>query len=449
MLASYIGEDDMKKSLNEYLNKFQYNNAETSDLWKCLTNVTGIDVELLMKNWIDTPGYPCVKIMWEKDHLYISQSRFFQQTDKKNFKHIVDNWVIPIEYTIKLDGVQTEHKFILDEMETDIQIDPSLLQNGWVKFNSNAVGFYRVYYDEPIRQELIKAISNNELNTIDVLRFLNDSFAFTLKGKYTFKQYFELISTIFDVYYEYDVKQLMEVYIIINEITSNIIYLMILTNEIFSQFMPFMQFMQFYEFLLNKLNGGKIIAKQNLLVDLTVNMLIKLKNANVIQQANELFGDNIPAEVRVIVLSVAVKNHFETIRTRYANLESQEERLQYIVGMSRTENEDEINTLLSMTIDNSIRPCDAIIVFSTLSLTNVGRNTAWKFIKSNWNILKEKFGDTKDDLNKLVAKTIINFTDILDIESFIESKNIKLNMEIEKIHFNKEVLYRYKKENKI
>lgn len=45
MLHNYIGDDDFKKGLNQYLTKFSYKNAETEDLWASLEAASGKPIQ--------------------------------------------------------------------------------------------------------------------------------------------------------------------------------------------------------------------------------------------------------------------------------------------------------------------------------------------------------------------------------------------------------------------
>jgi len=41
MLFTYLGEETFQKGLQSYLRKFQYSNAETTDLWQALSEASG------------------------------------------------------------------------------------------------------------------------------------------------------------------------------------------------------------------------------------------------------------------------------------------------------------------------------------------------------------------------------------------------------------------------
>lgn len=62
MLAAYLGIDNFQKGLNHYLNRHQYNNTLTKDLWAALSEISGQDVGTLMHSWTKVTGYPIVTV---------------------------------------------------------------------------------------------------------------------------------------------------------------------------------------------------------------------------------------------------------------------------------------------------------------------------------------------------------------------------------------------------
>jgi aminopeptidase N len=80
MIENYLGEENFKKGLNIYINRFQYKNAVTKDLWDTLSEASGRDVPTIMDNWIRKIGYPIISVeeTQETGKYKISQKRFLQ-----------------------------------------------------------------------------------------------------------------------------------------------------------------------------------------------------------------------------------------------------------------------------------------------------------------------------------------------------------------------------------
>ncbi|WP_054846169.1 M1 family metallopeptidase [Sulfuracidifex tepidarius] len=58
MIESYVGEENFRKGVSEYLKKFSFSNAEASDLWTSISNVSGEDVNSIMEEWIMNEATP-------------------------------------------------------------------------------------------------------------------------------------------------------------------------------------------------------------------------------------------------------------------------------------------------------------------------------------------------------------------------------------------------------
>jgi len=49
MLFDYLGEPSFQKGAHIYLDRFKYSNATTEDLWKCMSEASGVVSNLLVK----------------------------------------------------------------------------------------------------------------------------------------------------------------------------------------------------------------------------------------------------------------------------------------------------------------------------------------------------------------------------------------------------------------
>ena len=92
MLCYYLGEETFQKGLRIYLNRFQYNNAVTVDLWDALSEASGQvlsirfspftiqDIATMMSTWTKQMGFPLVSVSQRtegnKRILKLKQQRF-------------------------------------------------------------------------------------------------------------------------------------------------------------------------------------------------------------------------------------------------------------------------------------------------------------------------------------------------------------------------------------
>jgi aminopeptidase N len=62
MLRNYIGQDKFVNGLRNYLKKYQYKNACTSDLWNELERAADKPIKQLMYDWTKRAGYPLIEV---------------------------------------------------------------------------------------------------------------------------------------------------------------------------------------------------------------------------------------------------------------------------------------------------------------------------------------------------------------------------------------------------
>jgi puromycin-sensitive aminopeptidase len=63
MLHNYIGDDNFRVGLHNYLDKYKYKNTFTNDLWQSLSDVSGKDIQRVMETWTKQTGYPYLNVI--------------------------------------------------------------------------------------------------------------------------------------------------------------------------------------------------------------------------------------------------------------------------------------------------------------------------------------------------------------------------------------------------
>ena len=81
MLSHMIGQDTFIQGVSQYLTKHLYGNTITEDLWKSMSNVSGVNVSSIMSDWIQQQGFPLLTVTEGQDSIHIRQSRFFETGD--------------------------------------------------------------------------------------------------------------------------------------------------------------------------------------------------------------------------------------------------------------------------------------------------------------------------------------------------------------------------------
>jgi aminopeptidase N len=68
MIRNYIGENNFRKSLKIYLEKYQNRSAETLDLLKVIEEVSGREMASFFDQWIYKQGHPTLEIEYSLEN---------------------------------------------------------------------------------------------------------------------------------------------------------------------------------------------------------------------------------------------------------------------------------------------------------------------------------------------------------------------------------------------
>ncbi|KAF8633724.1 hypothetical protein AX17_004382 [Amanita inopinata Kibby_2008] len=181
MLANYVGEEQFLKGVSLYLKRHLYGNSVTNDLWKGISEATGLDIVNLMDNWISKIGFPVLTVTENANGIHVRQDRFLE-TGRAEGKDNETLWNVPLSLlTVGEDGKATINKsIILKDREMTIPLDISKP----FKLNAGTSGVYRVLYTperlEKIAHEAAKDDSCFSFN--DRLGLVHDAMALSKAG---------------------------------------------------------------------------------------------------------------------------------------------------------------------------------------------------------------------------------------------------------------------------
>lgn len=156
MLFEFLGEKNFFAGLKKYIEKYAWSNAVSSDLWKCLEEVSGEDVGRLMSCWTTKSGFPIVEVQETDSHLVLRQKKYGSEDSSRS-----ELFSIPI--TIKTTEGLT--KFILTEQEKAVDIP-----NGSYIINPGHTGYYLTKYPPDRYSKIAEA----DISTVDRIGILVD-----------------------------------------------------------------------------------------------------------------------------------------------------------------------------------------------------------------------------------------------------------------------------------
>lgn len=182
MIETYMGEENFRKGIVSYLNKFKYSNAEGKDLWKSLEEESGMEVSRIMEAWIRKEGYPLVQAQLSGNKIILKQGRFYG-AGKIDFENI---WPVPMVIKRK-NGYES---ILLEKGEMEIDAKDI------VSFNGNSAGFYRVLLSKELSDHMVA--NSKMMNEFEAYNLLSDNFAMFSAGHIDFGQYDERMRALWD-----------------------------------------------------------------------------------------------------------------------------------------------------------------------------------------------------------------------------------------------------------
>ncbi len=179
MVNNFVGSDIFVKGLNQYLSKYKYKNASTSDLWDELDYVSNKNVKDLMQVWTKEAGYPLVYVNKRIDQsghtiLELKQEKYLRisSMDDETLK-----WNIPISILTKSSHPNIHSTIFMTEKAIEVDIG-CLNQSDWIKLNQNNVDFFRVKYSQQLFESILDGLNDpiRFASSMDRNQLLNDAF---------------------------------------------------------------------------------------------------------------------------------------------------------------------------------------------------------------------------------------------------------------------------------
>jgi aminopeptidase N len=182
MLESFLGEDVFRDGIRRYIAAHQYSNSTTADLWNALSEASKKPVGEIAAGWTQQPGVPVVKVKREAD----GKVRLTQERFTVNFRNAPPlEWKIPLTYSVIGEAPAT---LLMNSKTAILENIPS---DRALKLNVKGAGNYRVEYDAPSWNLLVKALP--KLGVEDRVNLLSDAWALVQADRAPVSLYFELV----------------------------------------------------------------------------------------------------------------------------------------------------------------------------------------------------------------------------------------------------------------
>ena len=190
-IEGYIGAENFKKGLQDYLKTYEYDTAASQNLWEAFEQASEQPIGQMMKGWIEQAGFPMITVKKKGNRLQLTQQRFsYLPADSDQ------NWQVPMTIRLFSGAAETEQRtFLMNSAHHEIELPE---QTDAYKLNDQQTGFYIVYYrDADNLAALGQRVADQSLAPEDRWGLQNDLFSLCKRGEVSFTEYLDFL-----VYYQ-------------------------------------------------------------------------------------------------------------------------------------------------------------------------------------------------------------------------------------------------------
>ncbi|MGV8142639.1 MAG: M1 family metallopeptidase [Candidatus Pacearchaeota archaeon] len=412
MLESYVGEENFRIGVSNYLKKNEYGSAESSDLWETVSEATqDKTIKDLMKYWISEPGYPMVSIKKKKESIEVTQERCNKKTNQV--------WPIPLSIISE----EICYNKLLNKKTEIYKINASKL-----KVNHEQYGFYRTRYDSILMEQLGSLIQNKSLGVADRWGVHNDLWALCSIGEEKLVNYLKFI----------DNYQNEENLIILSDMASSL-------KKLDRLFIEEKNWPKIKESILKKITPiyKKILSKlgwtpeekepmsSTLLRSLAIGFCGFAEDKETIVEAKARYARsvvpiNTADAIYYIVAKTGDDGVFNKMLAQYKKEEDLERKMKLLVALYLFKQPELIKKALDFCIGKEVRTQDLRYVFSNIIANPHISKTIKNWFFSNWENIK-KYQDThyifEDMLNGLILSQR-DSKESLEINNFLKKNKV-------------------------
>ncbi len=394
MIESYIGSDDFRKGLMNYLIQYKFSNATGKDLWSSLEKASGKPIETIMSKWIGKPGYPFMTITMEKGKLMLKQEKFLLSGDSEK-----DVWPIPV--TLKLNG--ESKTLLLDKEEEAIDIKGAES----FKLNIDQTGFYRVYY-----KGLYDKVWKSKLSAFDRWGMVSDALAFLMAKKITFSEYLKIIER---YYNEQD-------YLPVLEVSDQLAFLYSIIPSRISEISK-----KFHKSQL-KILQVKTDENSSMLRGIMAGRLAMIDDGFA-KELGSSFKDyeKVRPDMKdaVAIAYARAYNDFEGIVKKYRGFVSDEDRIRMLSSLMSFKEKPLVALSLGFALSGEVKRQDVRTLILMATRNPDARDVVWMWLKVNIETLRKLYEGTGTLSRVLLAIIpILGIGRVKEVEKFFEENRI-------------------------
>jgi puromycin-sensitive aminopeptidase len=389
MLEQYLGAEAFRDGIRLYLQRHQYDNAETTDLWDALESSTKQPVRALMDTWIFQPGYPLISVTREDRSLVLRQQIFRYIQDGAERER---NWHVPIFLRVGTSNGIESRTLLLTENQRRIEFTADI---HWAVVNAGGHGFYRARYSPELGGALRSQL-RTVLTPVERFGLVNDAWATTLGGMTALTEYLDLIELLRD---EDDLNVWTTVIGSCHQLAR------IVEDD---QRAALEQRLRALFGAAVERSGwtvkpGESELASQLRGDLIGALGTVANESRTQERARELFTayekNSAAADRNLVPALVAIVAHsggaadYEKFSAKFKTAQTPQEETRYLFALGNFRDRQLIERTLRLTINGEVRTQNAPYLLRGMLLNRDGRAMAWSFMKAHWEELLRQYPD--------------------------------------------------------
>jgi puromycin-sensitive aminopeptidase len=395
MLEQHIGPDTFREGVRLYLRWYEYENAETTDLWKALGEASGQPIPEVMDGWVFHPGYPLVGVRTEGARLVLSQRRFtyLREPATLGAGHGADEpaqlWRVPVTVRASVAGKTVEQKVLMAASAHEVTL-PGVPD--WVVVNAGGHGFYRVGYAPPLLERLTADLEG--LAPIERFGLVSDAFALTQAGDLDAPAFLELTARFRDETDRNVWAVVVAAFTYVNRVIDDE------ARESLEAFVrdrvgPAARRLGWEprpgeDDLTRQLRGDLLRALGVLGDDPEIQAQAQALYARARTDERAVDPNVLPALIAILARAGGEAEYAE-FRDRFRHARSPQEEQRYLYALAAFRQPELIAQTLQHTLDGEIRSQDAPFVVRAILASVWGRGLAWEFVKAHWETMRRLY----------------------------------------------------------
>lgn len=414
MLEHYIGENNMKLCLQNYIKTNAYKNATGDDLWDSIDSTLNQNIRKIMIAWIKQKGFPILHIKKiDQNSVSLSQKCFSLNKITTNDERL---WKIPIFI-----GTTKKQLDLLTTRTKKIKINDML-----PIINSSRSVFMRINYQKQLLRKLLPLIKSFKLNNIDRWAIQNDFFALCISNQIKIQEYLELLTSAYCN--END-------YLCLNDIINNLKFLYLVSHPRNFSVMIKKYTLNYLDRIYNKLNWNKINTNLDILLRNSIFIMLgKFGQISIIKRSKTMFryykkNKKINPDLREIIFTLSAwygdVNTYEDLILFHNEAATQEEKTILLIALCNFQDPLLLIKTLNFSLTPNVRSQNMHVPIVNMVNNPYATKIIWPWIRDNWDKLTAKIG-----IDNLILNRIISCLSVLADLKTLQDMNLFFNKQI-------------------